>query len=220
MKILLLASIVLILLLILRIYSDDNSREYFESGDLNNDDRINMNNVNEITEDNIENSVEDTDTSLEINEDQSSEETVDLKINNYDEDDKGREKQIEMKLPLSIFKDDHGEFCKCDKCIDTNNEYHVFLHHTINDITKPKTPSKNKKINNDELMSEENVNFFLKSIASSGNNKKNKKGKLSSYGTKVPKHIRKMLKPKFSSWHSPTGLIEHYGPLPSNEYIL
>ena len=100
---------------------------------------------------------------------------------------------MEMKLPMSFFKEDHGEFCNDKMCI--NNEYHVYLHHTINDITKPKKDSKKKKINNDELMSEENVNFFLKSIASAGQNKK-QKGKLSSYGTRVPKHIKKLLKKK------------------------
>lgn len=223
MKILILISIILLLVLTMRIYGDDKYYENFESGDLSDEERININDVsqNEINDDNLT-----TDENKETTEDEStttepipSESTIDVKINNYDVEDDGREKQMEMKLPMSFFKEDHGEFCKCDKCVD-NNEYHVYLHHTINDITKPKKDSKKKKINNDELMSEENVNFFLKSIASAGQNKKNKKGKLSSYGTKVPKHIKKLLKPKFSTWHSPTGMIQHFGPLPANEYIL
>lgn len=218
MKILILSCIILILVLILRIYGDDKYYENFENADLKDDDRISMNEASDMIE--ASESSEEPPATEEIAEENSAENMVDLKISG---DNENREKEIEMKLPLSLFEDrgeDHGEFCKCNSCTDSKKEYHVFLHHTINDITKAKKSDKKKKINNDELMNEENVNFFLKTIASAGSNKKNKKGKLSNYGTKVPKHIKKMLKPKFSTWHSPTGLIQHFGPLPANEYIL
>jgi hypothetical protein len=214
MKILILTSIILILLLIMRIYGNDNL-ENFENAELTDENREDSNNVKQSNDNDETNNDETNDD--ETNDD----ETINVKIENYDKEDENREKRLEMNFPMAFFKEDHGEFCKCDQCINHNNEYHLYLHHTINDITKRKKSPKKKKENNN-LMSEENINFILKSIASSGNNKKNKKGKLSSYGAKVPKNIRKLLKqrPKFSSWHSPTGLIEHFGPLPANEYIL
>ena len=223
MKIIILLSIIFALILTMRLYSNSNY-ENFENGDLNDDERVNMNDTNESSEN--ETPQEETE-NFDQNENTDSEDpipneenNVNLKINNYDSDN-DNEKQLEMTLPMSLFKEDHGEFCKCDKCLNNNNEYHVYLHHTINDITKRKKCPKIKKTNNNDLMSEDNINFFLKTLASSGSSQKNKKGKLTSYGTKVPKHIRKLLKqPKFSRWHSPTGLIEHYGPLPANEHIL